>query len=209
MVKAYLHKCTSILAKRHKNFNLVIKKVGNLDYCIPYWNSIEDAVVYSVIGQMLSNAAAQSIISRLIGHLGSSQQIISWASRSHNKRGPLLGVSQRKRRALHEWHQFAKQNSNAWDKWPILHLDDYRKEVCSIWGFGKWSADMIGIFYLGRMDIWPDNDIGIKNACKIIFGADSPQDITQYIKDCETIATLYLWELINKNILKEFVNENR
>jgi DNA-3-methyladenine glycosylase II len=207
--KAKLHKYTSLLAKRHKNFSLIIKKVGRLDYSIPYWSSIEDAVVYSVIGQMLSNAATHSIISRLRIHLGTSQNIISWASSSYKKQGPLLGVSQRKRRALHEWDQFAKQNSNAWDKWPILHLDDYRKEVRSIWGFGKWSADMIGIFYLGRMDIWPDNDTGIKNACKTIFGADNPQDIAQYIKDCETIAALYLWELINKNILKEFQGENR
>lgn len=197
----------SILSNRHKKFSLIIKKVGNLDFSIPYWTSIEDAVVYSVIGQMLSNQVANSIITRLLAKLGSSKQIISWASNMYEKRGPLLGVSQRKRRALYEWDQFAKQNNNAWSKWHCLSLDDYSKEICSVWGFGKWSADMIGIFYLGRLDIWPYSDTGIINSCKVVFGVEDPRDITEYIRGCETIAAVYLWELINRNLLKEFIIE--
>ncbi len=203
------HKHISILSKRHKKFSLIIKKVGNLDYSIPYWASIEDAVVSSVIGQMLSNVAANAIINRLFDQFGSSTQIISWASNTYNTQGALLGVSQRKRRALHEWHQFAKHNNNAWYKWASLELNDYRKEVCNIWGFGEWTADMIGIFYLGRLDIWPRKDTGIMNACKLIFRGDDLQDIAEYVKGCETVAALYLWELINKNLLRDFVNEKR
>src|SRR3989338_5269819 len=140
MYNAKIHNHISILSKRHKKFSLIIKKVGTLDYSIPYCASIEDAVVYSVIGQMLSNVAAHAIITRLFDQLGSSTQIISWASNTYDKHGPLLGVSQRKRRALHEWRQFAKNNNNVWKKWASLELDDYRKEVCSIWGFGEWTA---------------------------------------------------------------------
>ena len=102
---------SKVLSKRHKKFNEVLVRVGDLGFTLPYWHTIEDAVVYSVIGQMLSNSASRSIISSLKKHVGSSKQIIIWASRNYTRSGPIYGVSQRKRRALSEWHKYASSNS--------------------------------------------------------------------------------------------------
>jgi DNA-3-methyladenine glycosylase II len=30
-----------------------------------------------------------------------------------------------------------------------------------IWGVGQWTADMLGIFYFGERDIWPDTDLAV------------------------------------------------
>jgi 3-methyladenine DNA glycosylase/8-oxoguanine DNA glycosylase len=62
---------------------------------------------------------------------------------------------------------------------------------------------MIGIFYLGRSDIWPETDTGIRNACTIVFRTTDFGKIKKYVKDCETVAALYLWELINRKLLKQ------
>lgn len=70
----------------------------------------------------------------------------------------------------------------------------------NIWGFGRWSADMIGIFHLGRMDIWPESDAGIKKACKLVFRTDQYYKIKKHISGCETVAAIYLWELLNRNL---------
>lgn len=197
---------TEILSKR-KKFNQVIHKIGSLNINLPYWTSIDDAIVYSVIGQMLSNSASASIISFLHKQVGTSHEIINWASNTYMLSGPIYGVSQRKRRALYEWRKYISLNSNAWMKWGQLPIEEYRKEISSIWGFGRWSADMIGIFYFGRMDVWPENDTGIKNACKVLFGHNNTKKIKKYVCNCETLAALYLWELINRKILKDFIND--
>ncbi len=209
MITHKFKKYSRVLSRRHKKFKAVLKRVGALEFTLPYWRSIEDAVVYSVIGQMLSNSASASIISSLKDSIGPSRQIILWASKNYMRPGPIHGVSQRKRRALFEWYRYATSNGPVWTSWGRLSLDEYRKEICSIWGFGRWSADMIGIFYLGRMDVWPENDTGLKNACKVIFGSDNAVFLKKYIRDCETVAALYLWELINRKILREFLADGQ
>jgi 3-methyladenine DNA glycosylase/8-oxoguanine DNA glycosylase len=63
---------------------------------------------------------------------------------------------------------------------------------------------MIAIFYLGRMDVWPETDGGILRACKAVFGTDEYSQINKHIKGHETVTAVYLWELINKNLVYRF-----
>ena len=89
-----------------------------------------------------------------------------------------------------------------------MPLNEYRSEICSIWGFGRWSADMIAIFHLGRMDVWPETDAGIQKSSRLVFGTDNYAKINRLISGCETVAALYLWELINKKLLHHFKDNN-
>jgi DNA-3-methyladenine glycosylase II len=125
-------------------------------------------------------------------------------SKNFHKIGPAGGISQRKRRALHEWALYTKSNNVISSKWKVMPLAEYRREICGVWGFGRWSADMIAIFHLGRMDIWPENDKGIKKSCKVVFGHIDYFEIKKHIAGSETLAALYLWELLNKNLLEDF-----
>ena len=192
------------LSRRHPVFNRVIGAIGNINFDIPAWRHIDDAIVYAVIGQMLSNAASSAIIERLKKRFAISSNIIRWASKTAGKKGPLYGVSQRKRKALRSWLEFSKSNNRAWRHWASMPLEKYQNEITSIWGFGRWSADMIAIFYLARMDIWPETDAGINRALFAIFGNKNNANMREYVKGCETVAALYLWELLNRNILSEF-----
>lgn len=206
-MKKFLYKqYTDILSARHPNFKLLINTIGELDYEIPVWNLVEDAVVYAVIGQMLSASATNSIIKRLSETIGSSKEIISWASRNYGKPGPMMGVSQRKRRAFVEWSYYANKNNDRYN-WSNLSLLEFRHEIKEIWGFGDWAADMLAIFHLGRMDVWPETDNGIKKASKIVFRTQNDKYIKKCISGCESVAALYLWELLNKKIIKDFENK--
>jgi len=193
---------------KHPPLKKLINTVGHLRYNIPLWPSIDDAVLYAVIGQMLSLSASASIINRLYRNFGSSSAILQWAQKNCYRKGALRGVSQRKRRALKEWRVYADRNCGKWNSWKSMPLDQYREEICGIWGFGKWSADMIAIFHLGRMDIWPETDAGIQKSSRIVFGTDNYAAIRKLIAGSETITALYLWELINKNLLCRF-QDNR
>jgi DNA-3-methyladenine glycosylase II len=196
-----------VLSQRHPAFNRLIETIGDTNFDIPAWHHIDDAIVYAIIGQMLSNAASSAIIGRLKQRFTNSGKVIRWASKTAGKKGPLHGVSQRKRKALRAWLEFSKSNNRAWQKWPLMPLEKYQNEITGIWGFGRWSADMIAIFYLARMDIWPETDAGINRVISTVFSHKSGVNMREYVKGCETVAALYLWELLNRNLLGKFEYE--
>lgn len=189
---------------KNSRLKYLIELVGCLKYGIPIWAFIEDAVLYSVIGQMLSNSAAKAIIKRLLENFGTSNFVIEWAEKTWRRKGPLYGVSQKKRKALYKWLLFSRKNYELWKRWKDVPLETYRSEICAIWGFGRWSADMIAIFYLGRLDICPETDRGIQKISSLIFKTGKSSVIKKHISGCETVVALYMWELINQNLTVDF-----
>ncbi|HOD12292.1 MAG TPA: hypothetical protein PKO44_04285 [Candidatus Omnitrophota bacterium] len=185
---------------QHPRFRSLIRLVGPVQPEVPIWHSINDAVLYSVVGQMLSLSAASSIIKKLLREFKTSSAVIDWASKTSHIEGPLKGLSKRKRMALRAWNDFSQAYPGTWKKWGLLPLDEFRNQVTSIWGFGRWSSDMIGIFHLGRMDVWPENDTGIKKACKVVFKTDQHSKIRKHVAGSETVAAIYLWELLNRDL---------
>ena len=194
------HKYTSILSRRHPRFRRLISLIGPINQEVPIWSTLNDAVLYAVIGQMLSGAAAGSIIQRLIKKFGSSDAVIQWARKTAQIKGAMCGVSQRKRMALKEWAEYLDSNENVYERWRGLPTNEYRKQVLSIWGFGPWSADMIAIFHHGRMNIWPSSDTGIKRACDIVLGRKDARKVESLVSGCETVAAIYMWEMLNRKL---------
>lgn len=199
-----LKKHTKSLSLRHKNFKKLVHLIGPLDFYLPVRKQIDDAILYSIIGQMLSSKASSSITANLKEKVGDPQKIFLWAKSNHRKSGPVLGVSQRKRKALAHWLDYSTLNKTKIRDWKTLSLEALRNEISSIWGLGRWSSDMIAIFHFGRLNVWPETDGGISRACNIVFGSRNPQKLKALVNGTETIAALYLWELLNKGLEKEF-----
>ena len=36
-------------------------------------------------------------------------------------------------------------------------------ELSRVWGIGRWTAEMFLMFQLGRLDVWPTGDLGVRN----------------------------------------------
>jgi len=187
-----------ILSSRHPKLKKLIEMVGPVEREVPRWKSLNDAVFYAIVGQMLSVKAARSIIQGLLDRFGSSDKVIQWAMKQPP--GPAMGLSRNKIKALAEWGRFIRKNKTASADWKKLDFKDYKKEVIKIWGLGSWSADMIAIFHLGKMDVWPAGDAGIVKGAKMLFGTADYEKIRKYIQGCETVLCLYLWEMINQKI---------
>lgn len=192
------------LAQRHPALAALVHVVKRPHFDIPKWNSLDDAVAHSIIGQMLSTSAAHAISTRLYARFESTDAVLAWACRTASRAGPLTGVSQGKRRALRAWSLFHSENPGAARRWRKLSLADFRAEVSSIHGLGLWSADMLGIFYLARPDVWPETDTGLRRACQTVFGTTEHQKIRPHIEGLETLAALYLWELLNRKLETDY-----
>lgn len=47
-------------------------------------------------------------------------------------------------------------------------------ELTQIRGIGRWTAEMFLIFTLGRLDVWPVGDFGVRKGYAMLYQLDSP-----------------------------------
>jgi len=66
-------------------------------------------------------------------------------------------------------------------------------------GIGRWTAEMLLIFHLGRPDALPVDDFGVRNGFRIAYGRralPTPKPMLRYgeqWKPYRTVASWYLW----------------
>lgn len=189
------------IAKRIPSIRPLIERTSPLNITLPYWESINEAVLYAVIGQMLSKKAAFSIINRLIKYCGNPEKVITWANNNYKREGPIRGVSQRKRKALASWNDCYSSINDISAIWHNMPSNVVRKEIKKIWGFGNWATDMILIFHLSKFDVWPMNDLALNNATKKVFEGKSIATVLKKIKGIETVLALHMWKLLDEKII--------
>lgn len=76
--------------------------------------------------------------------------------------------------------------------------DEVRRELLTVKGIGPWTADMFLMFKLGRPDIFPVEDLGIKNGFEKITGKKfdkikSAKFAQIHWAPYRTVASWYLW----------------
>ena len=70
-----------------------------------------------------------------------------------------------------------------------------RKELLSYRGIGKWTLDMIEIFYLTNYNIWPEEDFVIKKMIKIINEKEKKSiNYKKIFSPHLSILALHLWK---------------
>lgn len=70
-------------------------------------------------------------------------------------------------------------------------------------GFGEWSAHMLLMFHLGRPDILPVGDLGVRNGMKVAYGleqAPTPKEAKEIgakWSPYATVASWYMWQILD------------
>jgi DNA-3-methyladenine glycosylase II len=73
------------------------------------------------------------------------------------------------------------------------------ERLVSVRGVGRWSVEMLLIFKLGRPDVLPVDDFGVRNGCRIAFGLNElpkPKELLvlgERWRPHATTAAWYLW----------------
>ena len=88
----------------------------------------------------------------------------------------------------------------------IRTLDDEAiiERLIAVRGIGRWTVEMLLIFQLGRPDVLPVDDFGVRNGFRIAYGRRSmpmPKEVRQYgerWKPYRTAAAWYLWRMADR-----------
>jgi DNA-3-methyladenine glycosylase II len=159
-------------------------------------------LVRSIISQKISTAAARSIRLRLIQFAGPEGLTPPNLARFNPEELRLAGLSPQK--ASYIADLAGKVHSGAVDLRQIGRLSDEQiiERLTEVRGIGRWTAQMFLIFSLGRLDVFPHDDLGIRSAIRNRYAlAELPDKATAHAiaepwRPYATVATWYCWRTL-------------
>lgn len=113
----------------------------------------------SITGQQISVKAADSVWNRLVDGLGAITPERVAKADAELLRG--FGLSTRKVLYMHNIANHFLENAARISQWQSMEDDAIIKELSQIKGVGRWTAEMLLIFGLGRPDVFPLDDLGL------------------------------------------------
>jgi DNA-3-methyladenine glycosylase II len=161
------------------------------------------ALVRSIVGQQLSTKAAATIYGRMLelfgGHTPTPGQLLA----AEPERIRAAGLSNAKVAYLRDLAVHVEEGTLELERLPDLPDEDVSAQLTAIKGLGPWTADMFLMFHLGRPDILPVGDQGIRRAVQVEYrlrklpDAKRLEKIAKPWRPYRTLACLYLWSSLD------------
>src|SRR5262245_7412658 len=155
-------------------------------------------LVRSIISQQISTKAAQSISGRLVGLCGGTLSAAAIVAASDEAlRG--AGLSAAKLLSLRDLAGRVHSGTLVLDELPQADDEEAIARLVPVRGIGRWTAQMLLIFSLGRLDVLPVDDLGLRVAVQRRYGlAALPrraevEEIGAKWRPYRSVATWYLW----------------
>lgn len=167
------------------------------------------SLVRSVVFQQLSGKAAQTILNRVIAlfprsDFPSPQSLLRVEEEA--LRG--AGLSRQKIAALKDIA--AKRISGTIpDAAEIAHLDDDEiiTRLTAARGVGRWTVQMHLIFAMGRPDVMPIDDLGVRKGAERLFGREfKPKELDLFAQrwaPWRSAAAWHLWRVIDTKLMTD------
>lgn len=80
-----------------------------------------------------------------------------------------------------------------------LSDEEVVQRLTAVRGVGRWTVEMLLLFFLGRPDVLPVQDLGVRKGFQITYGLDAlpaPREITRYAecwRPYRSVASWYMW----------------
>jgi DNA-3-methyladenine glycosylase II len=183
--------------RKDKALSRVIDKHGKIEF--KTGGGIFESLVESILSQQLASAAANSIIRRLRSIYANGKLVPEALRKTPASKLRKAGVSPQKISYLKDLS--AKVCKGEIDLHNLRRKSDREimEMLDAVRGIGPWTVQMLLIFTLGRPDVLPVDDFGIRKSVQKVYSLRNLPDsrVIQRIAEqwhpyC-TVASLYLW----------------
>jgi len=191
-----------------KNDVVLRKIISNVGQCdLKPKVDLFKGLVRIIIGQQVSYYAAKAIFSRFESALKSKispENLVSMQTSDLC----FYGLSQSKARTILVLARHVIDKKIDLESLCNSSYETIFEQLTKIKGIGPWTVCNYMIFVLSRLDVLPIHDLAFRRAIKINYNLqDNPTDdeIIQISKrwgNYKTIASWYLWETINRKMIK-------
>ena len=155
----------------------------------------------AIVGQQISVKAAQSVWNRLAAELGTVAPAGVLGARNEALRG--CGLSRQKVLYIQDLARHFDNGTLGATGWDTLDDEALIAELTRVKGIGRWTAEIFLIFFLGRPDVLPLDDLGLQRAINLHYGngrALTPSRMRRIAAAWEpwrSVATWYLWRSLD------------
>ena len=189
------------LCKVDSNLEKIIKIVGK--YSINIRNDPFQSLVESIIYQQLAGKAANAIYNRFINYYNNKQITPTLILNSPNDNLKKVGLSNRKINYLKDLALHVYDGRINLEELPKMNDEEIINKLVNVKGIGRWTSEMFLIFSLGRQDILPVTDLGVRKAIQKVYSlSELPKpnimmEIAKPWRPYRSIATWYLWKSLS------------
>jgi 3-methyladenine DNA glycosylase/8-oxoguanine DNA glycosylase len=198
-VRRELVEASQALAGRDRVMRRMVEQVGPPDLRRgrarqSHFAELARAVCY----QQLAGAAARAIHGRftdLFDGDPTAEKVL--ATRVERMRA--VGLSAAKTASIRDLAEKVLEGSVRLDRMGRLPDDEIVRELTLVRGIGRWTAEMFLIFQLGRLDVWPVDDFGVRKGYARLYGLPemlSPRELEprgDAFRPYRSIAAWYCW----------------
>jgi len=157
----------------------------------------------SIVYQQLSGKAAGTIMMRFLGLYAPAPLTPEALLRTTDDTLRGIGLSRQKIAYLKDLATQVQDGTLQLAMLPMHSDAEVMHQLMAIKGIGRWTAEMFLIFALGRLDVFPVDDLGIRKAMQRAYGYKRlPAPVTMHRHarkwiPYRTIATWYLWRSLD------------
>ncbi|KAF1686370.1 DNA-3-methyladenine glycosylase [Pseudoxanthomonas broegbernensis] len=196
---AYAH-----LARRDRRLAAWMKRLGPLP-AEPRWRKSfdpVDALARAILFQQLSGKAASTIVRRVEAAIASDRLHHDTLGRIDDAALRACGVSGNKTLALRDLAaREARGEIPDLRRMSLMHQDEIVAALVPVRGIGRWTVEMMLMFRLGRPDVLPVDDLGIRKGAQKVDRLEAmpmPRELAargEKWGPYRTYASLYLWKI--------------
>jgi DNA-3-methyladenine glycosylase II len=198
-----LRQAERYLAKQDERMAALIKLYGpcRLQPHKDYYGEL----VSGIVGQQLSAKAGAVIWRRVLELFGGKMPIPEQLIEIDVGKIRAAGVSRPKIGYMKDLAQHILDGRLDLEHIATMPNDQLIEQLTAVKGIGQWSAQMFMIFGLGRLDVLPVGDLGIRKAVQQVYGSKQLPTGEQIITVAnrhkwhpyESVASWYLWKSLS------------
>ncbi|WP_181687110.1 DNA-3-methyladenine glycosylase family protein [Halorhabdus salina] len=157
-----------------------------------------ERIVISVVRQQLAIAAADAIEEALFDHFEVTPTALRNAPVEELRE---VGVSERKAETIRNLGKAFADRDYSREAFAERSDEAVIDELTEISGIGPWTAKMFCMFALGREDVFPVEDLGIRRGMQTVYGNEMTRsamvDHAEVWRPYRSVASLYLWQVVD------------
>ncbi len=163
-----------------------------------------EMLVRSITSQQISAAASRAIVNRLASALAPAPICPGSVSDLGQQRLLQIGYSARKASYVLGLAQRVLEGETDLDALADMPDDEVTRSLIEVRGIGEWTAHMFLIFSLGRPDVLPWGDLGVRQALQRFHGLDAPPgkreslELAQPWRPYASVASWYCWRSVDE-----------
>jgi DNA-3-methyladenine glycosylase II len=194
------------LARRDRKLGTWMRRLGPIAPD-PRWRKPfdpVDALARAILYQQLSGKAASTIVGRVETAIGSDRFHCDTLARIDDPGLRACGVSGNKTLALRDLAaREARGEIPTLRQMATLDNQALIDALVPIRGIGRWTVEMMLMFRLGRPDVLPVDDLGIRKGAQVVDRAAEMPKPRELLERGErwgpyrTYASLYLWRIVD------------